>query len=603
MFPSLRRWIARHSVAGLAPRARSRRLGRPETLERRLMMDGAWAEAFAWDIDWNVWETLNAVPALESLPTAEHTLYLDFNGHFEPTWASDGFTFANIQTAAFDMNGDLDWFSPEEQATMERIWRIVAEDFAPFNVNVTTVDPGGWENADGRLERVVFGGLQQDMPVAADSTRTQADWNNNGNSGYGNIDQYLDPDKPNVCYIFSAEMWRRANDGLRDDNGNLLSETFADVIANTASHEAGHAYGLWHQVDLDGLGNVTDHYTQGTPDWTPIMGDNYSSDRLTWWNGAVGAESVPETPWNDWRAVTQDQLTMLSNVLGYRADDHGDFVSGATVLGQLPVASSLSTRGVIGAMWDVDYFSFQTGGGLVNVDLLLPDGANLDGKLELWSEGWNWWSQFPLAADDPSGELGASIEVNLAAGTYFIAVASHGRYGDLGQYTLRVTPDLSRFDEVDDSWWTDYSPIEPDPWYANWAVDPYEAVLIDPYVYEDAYSFDEYAYDYFADDYRYLDEVFAYDESMEAWSDFSAAESYDSYGYDVYLAELIPEEAMLAGVVEEMEAPNATAAALDAVFGGGPTNWLADAAVTSWGSYSYYSIPSSLYVASYSLWF
>lgn len=604
MFPSLRRWIARRTAT---PRpSRTRRLGRPEALERRLMMDGAWTEAFQWDVDWRL-AGISSVPALESLAGAPHTLYLDFDGNFEPTWATDGFTFSNVQTAAFDTDGDPASFSPDELSTIERIWKMVAEDYAPFNVNVTTVDPGGWENADGRLQRVVVGGFQQDMQVAADSNRTQTDWDNNGNSGYGNFGQYLDAAEPNVCYVFSAEIWRRANDGRRDGNGKLLIDVYADLLANTASHEAGHAYGLAHQVELDDAANVVEEYAPGTADWTPIMGDNYSSDRLTWWNGAIKSVAAPgglRTP------VFQDELAILSGVLGYRADDHSDTISFATGLGELPFVSSLTASGVIAAMGDVDYFSFSTGGGLVSIDLRLPDGANLDGKLQLWGEGWGWWSEFEMLAEaEPADALNAGLEIRLDAGTYFVAVAGHGRYGDLGQYTLRVTSDLSYFDEVDDSGWTDYGPIDPDPWYSGPDFDEYDTGWFDPYVYDYAPLVDAYdAYDYFVDEYAYLDQIYAYD----TFSDGSYAENYDSYAYDSYVAEsfvdatqaavLAQEEAIASPLVEAVVAPNYAAAVQDAVFGSGPTDWLADAAVASWESFSFYSSPSSLYLASYSFW-
>jgi hypothetical protein len=44
------------------------------------------------------------------------------------------------------------------------------------------------------------------------------------------------------------------------------------MIATTASHEAGHAYGLEHHGDYDVGTNIT----------TPIMGANAQGDRTLW---------------------------------------------------------------------------------------------------------------------------------------------------------------------------------------------------------------------------------------------------------------------------------------------------------------------------------
>ena len=43
-----------------------------------------------------------------------------------------------------------------------------------------------------------------------------------------------------------------------------------------------------------------------------------------------------------------------------------------------------------------------------------------------------------VAAADTSS-LGEAVSANLAAGTYFLVVASHGAYADVGQYTVTGT--------------------------------------------------------------------------------------------------------------------------------------------------------------------
>src|SRR5262249_37279395 len=77
---------------------------------------------------------------LHSKPGAHQVVYLDFNGHTGPEWGNS--TDPIITTPAFDMDGNTSSFSAEELATIQTMWKLVTEDFLPFNVDVTTQDPG-----------------------------------------------------------------------------------------------------------------------------------------------------------------------------------------------------------------------------------------------------------------------------------------------------------------------------------------------------------------------------------------------------------------------------------------------------------------------------
>ncbi len=79
------------------------------------------------------------VPAFSSLPGANHTIYLDFDGHVTTgtAWNSG----ATINSPAYSTDADLLNFSDSELQVIERAYRRAAEDFAPFQVNVTTVPP------------------------------------------------------------------------------------------------------------------------------------------------------------------------------------------------------------------------------------------------------------------------------------------------------------------------------------------------------------------------------------------------------------------------------------------------------------------------------
>src|SRR5262249_6432351 len=80
---------------------------------------------------------LSSIPALSSLPGAKASIYLDFVGDYVSSWGS----YSNITTPAFDQDGNPTTFSDGELASITNIWGRVAEDYAPFNLNVTTVPP------------------------------------------------------------------------------------------------------------------------------------------------------------------------------------------------------------------------------------------------------------------------------------------------------------------------------------------------------------------------------------------------------------------------------------------------------------------------------
>jgi hypothetical protein len=80
---------------------------------------------------------------LHSNPTATKTIYLDFNGHTTTRTAWNNKTGqATINTSAFDFDGNVNVFSNAELERIQFIWQRVAEDFAPFGINVTTQDLG-----------------------------------------------------------------------------------------------------------------------------------------------------------------------------------------------------------------------------------------------------------------------------------------------------------------------------------------------------------------------------------------------------------------------------------------------------------------------------
>ena len=332
---------------------------------------------------------LSAIPALSSLPGARVSLYLDFNGDYQSQWGS----FSNITTPAYDQDGDRTTLSDAELASIQKIWEYVAEDYSPFQVNVTTVDPGSYAN--GVAVQVVIGG--------------NGSWTGGTYGGVAYVGSFTSS-SPNTVFIF-------------EDN---LGNGAAKYTGDASSHESGHAFGLRHQSLYDGAGTKTQEYYTGPGGGrAPIMGNSYSATRGLWWYGTSTSAST-----------YQDDMAILAgatNGFGYRPDDHGNTVSTATALAVS--GSQVSGSGIIATTADADWFSFRTDAGQVSLSASVPASVNdLDARLELRDALGNL-----VASAAPTTSFGATITAAVSAGSYRLVVASNGGYGDVGQYTVTGT--------------------------------------------------------------------------------------------------------------------------------------------------------------------
>jgi hypothetical protein len=358
-------------------------------------------------------QLMTAVPAFSSLPDADVTVYLDFDGHYESTWGNlyepeKLLVFHDVTTPVFSRDGDAD-FSATELQMIEQIWKCVAEDYAPFNVNVTTVAPTEFELGSGL--RVAIGG-------------SYLDWYGDNSTGVGIPSAYRNAVNPNAVYVFSDNF--------------VAGPQYARQVADIASHESGHAFGLGHQEWKDANGVKIGDYNPGDAQQAPLMGDSRYSQRSLWWKSTFGVAGVQ----NDIQGLIND-----GNGITLRVDDHGHTLATATplMLGSGPVAGviTLSQAMILdnqNVAADVDAFviNLPENGLLkhwrVNVGV---DGysANLDAKLEVYRvEGK---SMTLVGLSDSDFSLGAGLSFT-GAGQYFIKVKSHGGFGDIGQYKLDV---------------------------------------------------------------------------------------------------------------------------------------------------------------------
>lgn len=326
-----------------------------------------------------------SIPILDSLPGADASLFLDFDGHQETSWG----TFQDIDIPAYDIDGDPTSFNDAEVLNMIEIWRRVAEDYAPFNINVTTV-----EEADdsGAMLRVAIGG--------------DGAWSGAVNGGISYVGLYSDPATPHVVFIFPDNL----------GNGN------ARLVAETASHEAGHAFGLDHQCVYDADGHLVNEYNPGDFQRAPIMGDASASVRSVWWYGPT--DESPDT-------MQDDMEVIAANSFGWRPDEVGDTANDAEPLDA--INQFVSGAGVIEKMTDVDVWSFETDEGFVMFHVSVPTGINnLDVKIQLLDADGN----AVISWQDPAVSFDAMLTGYVAEGSYRLVVASHGAYGDVGQYLI-----------------------------------------------------------------------------------------------------------------------------------------------------------------------
>ncbi len=92
------------------------------------------------------------MPVHHSLPGASRVIYINFLGATitGTAWnALSGVT--SYRALAYSQDADTTTFTAAEQASMSGIWNRVAEDFAPFNVDVTTERPATFTSTVGTI--------------------------------------------------------------------------------------------------------------------------------------------------------------------------------------------------------------------------------------------------------------------------------------------------------------------------------------------------------------------------------------------------------------------------------------------------------------------
>lgn len=342
--------------------------------------------------------------ALHSRPGSSRVIYLDFDGHvLNDAWASYFKKPVGHVAAPYDTDGNPSSFSDTELAAIQNVWRRMAEDFAVFDVNVTTQDPGQAAITRSGSSDTNFG-----TRVAFSSDAMKATCSCGGVAYVGVFDITSSHDDYQPAWVFT---------------------TGAHNAAEAGSHEAGHTLGLSHD------GTRTTGYYQGHGDWAPIMGVGYYEAITQWSKGEYSGANNTE----------DDFAVMRGNGIAAVADDHGGIAAPTTLAGP-----TLATTGVIGAAADLDVFRFDAGAGAVDITVApVTEGPNLDIALTLRDA-----NGAVVASADPASSsvskvasgLAAQIVAEVTAGTYTLTVDGTGKgdpattgysdYGSVGRYVL-----------------------------------------------------------------------------------------------------------------------------------------------------------------------
>ncbi|MBM7516004.1 zinc-dependent metalloprotease family protein [Nocardioides nitrophenolicus] len=358
--------------------------------------------------------------ALHSRPGAARTIYLDFDGVSllpSNSWLLNGLSSLLLGGWSMDLLPLL--FSDSEQAVIREVWARVAEDFAPWDVDVTTQEPlyGGLFRSSASDPtygaRVAF--------TSDSSVQTQLCGGGCGGIAWiGTYDEVVPGELHSPAWVFPASLGQRAK-----------------YMADAAAHEAGHTLGLAHD------GTASSGYYAGSTLWGPIMGSPYNAAVTQWSRGDYPGASNRE-----------DDLAVIgAHGLPQRVDEAGSTPTTAADLTTLP-----DEGGVISNPSDSDWYALTDCGGTLTASVTpAAVGPNLDLVLELRGPGGAVLaSSAPqsgrTSAGVPTG-LGASLTVPLSGGPYYLAVSGGGSgaggagawssggydgYGSLGRYQVQM---------------------------------------------------------------------------------------------------------------------------------------------------------------------
>jgi hypothetical protein len=343
---------------------------------------------------------LNQTFLLHSRPGAKKIIYLDFDGCNDgpkARWGNPSVT----GVTAYDFDGNPQTFSDSERSDIQVIWRMVAEDFAVWDVDVTTEPP-----TDDAI-RVLSSGDDTYGVIVGIGPRKD----NSFISGAGG-----------VAFVSSFK-W---GDGTPCWVFNIGGKYAAEAV----SHEVGHTLGLGHDGKTDGT-----EYYGGHANWGPIMGVGYYGNVAQWSKGEY-----------DLASNTQDDIAVITSYLPKLTDDIADnMVRAKSISG-----TAVLEHGIINSATDKDWFAFKTGAGLVTLNVKVAAySPNLDTRLTILDSSGGVVATSAPGRSSSSDGLESSLMIPLAEGEYYAVIESsasgtsattgYTTYASIGHYSLTGT--------------------------------------------------------------------------------------------------------------------------------------------------------------------
>jgi hypothetical protein len=327
------------------------------------------------------------IPEINTRPGARGVIYVDFAGGAISSTAW-GKTITALPSVLSGTNIN---------SVMER----AAEDFAPFDITLTTIRSVYDATPLGRRMRTVV---------------TPTDTAGPGTGGVAYMNSWKNGASDIVCWVF--------NEGVKS-------------CADTIAHEVGHTLGLHHHGTRTGAKEYYSGHGGGLTvptSWGPIMGAPFGVNLTHWSRGQ----------YFDANNTAQDDLFIIGNGNNFSVTAS----AGANgVVRALPVNGSLfQVSGTLTSELDSNVYQFSTKGGKLTASVRPASGVGTgDFRLDLLDA-----NGAAVVVADSVDALGASISQTLAGGVYRLRVVPTGTgaapaggyktgyssYGSLGGYSM-----------------------------------------------------------------------------------------------------------------------------------------------------------------------